>query len=425
MKNQNLYLGTRETRSKFQTILNRNVYNLNEGLSKNLRTSVMKKGIKKTEQGKKLMFFSVNGSEFQTLLDNGLEILVKVDGDSLSNKLQEINSNYPNRMNNEISQKYKCDLERGFLDSVEVIGKDKNTKKKSIKSNYLNGNTKLGKLIYQTDGYKWDLGEVEEFFNYIFHNGYVVGFSYRDDPQSHQLKEYDWDNTTQIKNEVFKEYQESYRYLTKWSNLRGYGEMRIHLSESNGKFSISNGFSHDGFSNDVRITTIKNIKELFEEYENEIIHPSDFTESLMNSYSPYGYWDFFKDYDPITWDECKETFTNIFIPIITKTEGESGYYGYDTLNRERMRDILLSKRGKNWIDLEHGLWVKKYYLKEDVSKQNIVDMWWNDKKSWILTGNPKISRNELEKEKEEYNKFSWSSESRLDEIYEKFNPKSN
>lgn len=425
MENQNLYVGTREPRSKFKNLLNREIYHLNEGLSKNLRTSVMKKGIKKTEQGKKLMFFSVSGSEYQNLLDNEIDILVKVDGDSLSHKLQEINSNYPRRMNWELSQKYKVELEKGFLDSVEVVGKDNNIRKKPTKSNYLSGNSKLGKLIYKTDGYKWCLGEVEEFFDWMFHNGYVIGFEYRDDPQSHQLKEYKWEDSKEKTKEVFNEYQETYRFLTKWSSLGGYSESRIYLSELDGEFSISNGYGYDGFSNDVRITTSKHITELFKEFENELVFDGEFTDSLMNNYSHYGRWDFFKNYEPITWKECKEVYGNTFIPIIIVSEGKDGFYGYDTLNRERMRDILLSKRGKSWIELEHGLWVKKYFLKEEVSKQDIVDIWWNDKKCMLLYKNPKISQKELEKERVEYDKFSWSSESRLNEIFEKFNPKSN
>ena len=419
-ENSKLYVGTREPRSSFQNLLNRDIYHLNEGLSKKLRTSVMKKGIKKTEQGKKLMFFSVSGSEYQNLIENKLDVLVKVDEHSLSNKLQEINSKYPRRMDSDLSLKYKVELEKGFLDSVEVIGKDKNTRKKPTKSNYLSGNSTLGKLIYNTDGYKRYLGEVEEFFNWIFHNEYVIGFEYRDDPQSHELKEYKWEDSKEKTKDIFKEYQESYRFLTKWSSLGGYSEMRIYLSESNGEFNLSNGYSYDGFSNDVRITTSKNIKNLFKEYDTERIHPNDFTDSIMCSYSPYGSWNFFKNYEPISWNECKETYENIFVPIIKESEGEDGDFGYDTLNRERMRDILLSKRGKNWMDLEHGLWVKKYYLKEEVSKQDIVDIWWNDRKSWILNGTPNLTKQELDKERVEFDKFSWSSESRLEELYEEF-----
>ena len=419
-ENSKLYVGTREPRSSFQNLLNRDIYHLNEGLSKKLRTSVMKKGIKKTEQGKKLMFFSVSGSEYQNLIENKLDVLVKVDEHSLSNKLQEINSKYPRRMDLNLSQKYKVELEKGFLDSVEVVGEDKNIRKKPTKSNYLSGNSKLGKLIYKTDGYKMYLGEVEEFFNWMFHNGYVIGFEYRDDPQSHQLKEYKWEDSKEKTKDVFNEYQESYRFLTKFSSLGGYSEMRIYLSEHNGEFSVSNGYSYDGFSNNVRITTSKHITELFKEFENELVYDGEFTDSLMNNYSHYGSWEFFKNYEPITWKECKEVYGNTFIPIIIESEGKDGFYGYDTLNRERMRDILLSKRGKNWMELEHGLWVKKYYLKDDVSKQDIVDIWWNDKKSGLLYQNPNISQTELEKEREEYDKFSWSSESRLEEIFEKF-----
>ncbi|MBW8245181.1 hypothetical protein K1F50_20420 [Muricauda oceani] len=423
MENQNLYVGTREPRSKFQNILNRDIYHLNEGLSKKLRTSVMKKGIKKTEQGKKLMFFSVGGSEYQTLMDNNIDILVKVDEDSLSNKLQEINSNYPRRMDWDLSKKYKIELESGLLDCVEVVGKDKNIRKKPTRNNnYINGNTKLGKLIYNTDGYQRCLGELSNFFNYIFYKGYVIDFSYTIDHSNIDYESYKWNKQKEISKEVFEKYQDCYRLLTKWSKLGGYGEMRIHLYEINGEFSLSNGYSYDGFSNDVEITTIKHIKDLYDEYLKQY-NPNDFTDSLMYNYSPYGFWDFFKNYEPITWDECRETYENIFVPIIVEEEGNDGCIGYDTLNRERMRDILLSKRGQNWITLENGLWIKKYYLKENVTKQDIVDIWWWNKKTDILYFNPDITEQQLSKEKEEFDKFSWSSESRLEEIYERLNPK--
>lgn len=425
MKNQNLYVGTREPQSKFQNILNRDIYHLNEGLSKNLRTSVMKKGIKKTEQGKKLMFFSVYSSELQNLLNNGLEILVKVDGDYLSNKLQEINSNFPQKMSYDLSLKYKTELEKGFLDSIEVVGKDKNIRETPITDkNYLNRNTPLGRLIYNTDGYKWG-GEIGEYFDYLFHKGYVKGFSYSNPSQGMKSKDdkslefYTWETTNCPTHKILEEYQNCYRFLIQWSFGDKYS--KVYLSDFKGNFTSSQSWSDDGYRYRTQLETSQPLKELYDEFKKQY-NSLDFTDSLMNNYSPYGFWGcFFEDYQPITWDECRKTYEKIFVPIIKEIEGEDCYLGYDTVNREKMRDILLSKRGKNWIDLEHGLWVKKFYLKEDVSKQNIVDLWWNDKKYLILSDNPKISQNELEKKREEYNKFSWSSESRLEEIYVEFN----
>lgn len=388
----------------------------------------MNKGIKKTEQGKKLMFFSVSGSEYQNLLNNEVDILVKVDGDSLSNKLQEINSNYPRRMSLDLSYKYKNELEEGLLNSVEVVGKDKNIRKKPTKSDYLNGNSKLGKLIYKTDGRFSEFSEIGEFFRYIFHMGYVKGFSYsnpsqfikREDDES--LEHFTWDTSSSSSKEIFKEYRNCYSYLIQWSHGGKYS--RVYQSDFKGIYSSYQGYSDDGYSYKTEIETSKPLKELYNEFVKQY-NPLDFTDVLMDSYSPYGYWKFFEEYEPITWEECRETYEKIFVPIIIEYKGKDGFYGYDTINRHLMRDILLAKRGKNWMELEHGLWVKKYYLKEDVSKQDIVDIWWNDKKTQLLQYNPKISQKELEKERVEFDKISWGPESRLEEVFEMLNSKSN
>ncbi len=376
MSTKEFYVGTRKMSYEISKIIGRDVFRLNEGLSKKLRSSVLKKGIKKTEQGKKLIFYSVKEKELNTLLNQGIDILVKVDEDKLQNVLNQINIKYPRKMDLDLSKKYKEELENGLLDSVEIIGKDKNIRKKSVRKNdYLYKNSKLGKLIYETTKYGY-LGEVEEFFIYIFHEQHIVNFSYRNDPQSGDLETFEWDKSKRLSKNVYLQYKKSFTFLTKWSWGDKYS--RVELYEQGGSFLMCGGNSYNGFLNEVCITTTKHVKELYKDFKKQY-NPKDFTGTLLDIYNQYGSRGrFFKDYTPISWGECKELYENIFIPIIKETQGDNGYYGYDTVNREKMRDLLLCKRGKSWMNLEYGFWIKKYYLKEDISKQDILDCWRND-----------------------------------------------
>ena len=415
---KSFYVGTRIDHSEMNSLVGTSISRLNESLSKNLRSSVQKKGIKKTEQGKKLLFYNVDEEQYNQLISKGINVLVKVDSDELTTKLRDVNSRYPSRMDYSTSLKYKSELEKQFIDTIEVVGKDENIRsQRKQSSDYLGGNTKLGKLIYNTDGYSGYLGEVGDFFEYIFHKGYVVGFSYREDHSNLDLKTYEWKNSSELTQEVFNEYKNSYRLLTKWSRLGGY-DMRIYLYESNGEFSMTNGYSYDGFSNDVLIKTSGHINELYKEFkscnENEI----RITNCIMDSYSLYGFCGhFFTDYEPVSWDECIDVYRNIFHPILKPENDE----GFDTPQREMFRDLLLVIRGEDWMNLGFGLKIKKYYLKEEVSKEDIVKFWWYEEELRLLDLNPNITDEELMKEKEVYDEFSWSPNSRLEEIYESFN----
>lgn len=129
----NIYVGTRIEHDEMNKLMGTSISRMNEGLSKNLRSSVLKKGIKKTEQRKKLLFYSVDETLYQQLLKKEVDILVKVDGDELSKRLNEVNSRYPRRMDYDTSKKYKKELESEFEKTVEVVGSDKNTRKNPSK----------------------------------------------------------------------------------------------------------------------------------------------------------------------------------------------------------------------------------------------------------------------------------------------------
>ena len=267
-KIKKLYVGTREPRELIENILNKEISHLNEKLSKNLRTSVLMKGIKKTEQGQKLMFYVVNNEEYRKLLEHNMDILVEVDSEPLNNKLTEINSKYPRRMNIELSEKYKLELQHVFVDLVLVVGKDKNIRKQPKRNNnYLHGNSRLGKLIYKTDGYLYNLGMVKDFFEHIFNEGFVKSFSFRID-NSNSLTYGQWDSSIDLNCVIRKNFEECYRSLTQWSDLGGCTENRISMYNLiDDEFTIYVGYSHDGFSNSSKIVTTKHIKDLFYDFE--------------------------------------------------------------------------------------------------------------------------------------------------------------
>jgi len=134
MNNKNYYIGTRADWSKMNKTLNQSVSRLNERLSQDLRNIALEKGIKKTEQGNKLLFYSVSNSQLDSLMTNNeVRPLLKVDDELMSEKLNKVNSSFPRRMNpNEFSQ-YKKQLKEAMTDCVEVIGTDTNERAKPKK----------------------------------------------------------------------------------------------------------------------------------------------------------------------------------------------------------------------------------------------------------------------------------------------------
>lgn len=416
----NIYVGTRIEHGDINRLMGTSISRMNEGLSKNLRSSVLKKGIKKTEQKKKLLFYSVDETLYQQLLKKDVDILVKVDGDELNKRLNEVNSRYPSRMDFDTSEKYKKELESEFENTVEVVGKDKNIRKKPVRKNdYLYKNTRIGKLIYETDGYKWSLGEVGDFFNYIFYKDYVKGFSFTDDPQSGEMETYEWNSSELITRNVFEKYKDTYRYLVKWSSGNNYS--RVHLYENgDGEYSSSGGYSYDGFSNHSIIITTKPLTELYNEFRKLDTDIVEFCDYVMCNYCPYGFvGSFFDEYEPVRWNEVYDVIVKTFQPIQMKTQGE---YSMDTPDREKVRDILLSNRGVNWMNLEFGLWIKNYILKEKVTKQNTLDFWFNDELFKMSRG---IDENtSKETINEEYEKLveMVSKNGRLEEVFNLFNP---
>lgn len=127
-KKSNIYVATRLRSLVMWKILNSNdIGQLNERLAKSLRTPIMRRGIKKTEQGERLEFYNLTYEQYEQLnKTHSHMILAIVDKDELSNKLEEINNQYPSRMNPDLFYQYNRDLENALDSSVQIVGQDKN-----------------------------------------------------------------------------------------------------------------------------------------------------------------------------------------------------------------------------------------------------------------------------------------------------------
>ena len=134
MNNNTIYIGTRADWSLMNDEVSRSVSKLNERLSTDLRSIAMEKGIKKTEQGQKLLFYNVSQNELNILMANpSVRPLIKVDAELMSKAIQSVNSNFPSRMTPDIFSKYQKQLKSSMVNCVEVIGTDTNERAKPTK----------------------------------------------------------------------------------------------------------------------------------------------------------------------------------------------------------------------------------------------------------------------------------------------------
>ena len=129
-----IYIGTRIDWETLNNTLNRSVSRLNQKLTKELRTVAMNKGIKKTEQGKRLDLYSVSQTELDTLMSNPkVRPLVKVDSKKMGDALQKVNSSYSRSMDYDTAKLYRKDLDAALTSSLDVIGEDTNERAKPTK----------------------------------------------------------------------------------------------------------------------------------------------------------------------------------------------------------------------------------------------------------------------------------------------------
>lgn len=154
-KTKEMYIGTRVDWNELNDTLNRSVSRLNQSLTKSLRTIAMNKGIKKTEQGRRLDLYSVSQEELNTLMKNEkVRPLVKVDSKKLTDGLEKVNASYPRRMDYDTSKKYNKDLNEVLTSSLDVIGTDTNKRAKPTKQTWKNP-YKVGDWVDTSNQYSY------------------------------------------------------------------------------------------------------------------------------------------------------------------------------------------------------------------------------------------------------------------------------
>ena len=271
----------------------------------------------------------------------------------------------------------------------------------------LRKNSKLGKMIYSED---IPLYEIEPFFEYLILKGYIESFDfYWESGCSTPNEHFEWDQSKDINKEVFKNLNTCVRKIKRYGNII-VGRDHLWIGDQGCDFGYYT--SRDGFVDHSNIYTTENILSLYDQYLNTLSTHQDINVGSF-MISSYGEW-----IKQLTIEEINEVYEQNYVPIITKTETDPNYY-LDTLGRERMRDLLFSKIGRNWKELEHGLWVKKYYLEEDIAKQDIVDFWWEHEKYKLSRKPYNLTQKKLDQEKKKYDQESWSLP-RLEEVYQNF-----
>jgi hypothetical protein len=166
--NKDYYIGVRGSYGTMSKILGRQVERLNTGMANHLRTTAMRKGIKKTELGERLEFYVVDQEEMDNLLDETWRAfqklatnticrpLVKVTKETFAKAVNKVNSKpeYSGRMDYKTHAKYKGDLAKSFDKAVEVVGTDLNPRK--TKPKVAVNPFKVGDLIpFQDYGKIW------------------------------------------------------------------------------------------------------------------------------------------------------------------------------------------------------------------------------------------------------------------------------
>lgn len=124
-----IYIGTRADFNTMEKLIKKPLRRLNQGLAESLRTAALSKGIKKTEQKKRLEFYSVSEIDLKQLNDKATP-LVKVDKNKMVSSLTKVNGKYTQRMDYKTAEKYKKELATAMNKCIEIVGADKNTRNK-------------------------------------------------------------------------------------------------------------------------------------------------------------------------------------------------------------------------------------------------------------------------------------------------------
>lgn len=137
------YIGNRLSFDDMGSVLGSSVYRLNNRLSETLRSIALRKGIAKTKNKKKLVFYSVEEEQFESLLKpqaatlialkNNLQWLplIAVDEEKMSSSLKEVNQKYGGRMNREAYKIYNNELQKALDECVVPLNNDRKIKQAS------------------------------------------------------------------------------------------------------------------------------------------------------------------------------------------------------------------------------------------------------------------------------------------------------
>jgi len=155
------YIASRNDWGTITKVAGGRVGKLNNRMADTLRDVAMKQGIKKTQLGKKLEFYSVDKEQLDRLVDPATPFMLKltdgtdfrplltVDGAKMTLGLQTVNKQYGGRMDSATHRKYLNDLFKAVEDSVFKVNEDVKTEKKA----YSNPGYKVGDMICHTEGY--------------------------------------------------------------------------------------------------------------------------------------------------------------------------------------------------------------------------------------------------------------------------------
>lgn len=157
-------IGTRLTHSQMSDVVGGRIGRLNQSMASTLRKAAMDNGIKQTEQGLRLEFYTVDEEELDNLknehndaylaLTKGVTVrpLVQFNKQKFSDKVDEINSKpeYRGGMKRDVYAKYERELRTAMAELCEVIGTDTNKRKKA--------ETFTGTNPYKVGDYVWETG---------------------------------------------------------------------------------------------------------------------------------------------------------------------------------------------------------------------------------------------------------------------------
>ena len=394
-KMKTYYIGTRAKWNDIGDVLGRDdVARLNQGLSKSIRTSVMKSGIKKTEQGARLEFYSVSNDEFDKLMkeqDTRVRPLVRVDEELLNKTLTDVNNKYGGRMDYDTHRKYLRELAEGFDKCVEIVGDDLNTRSKPKQNPLIiRKNTLVGKALFNLNPRDTDerVEKAEEFLEWCMRDGYIREMECKHDywqttdEWKKENPHIEWKSPTTEQSFCINTNNyddDEFRKVRFWwlnslhSKSRSYTQSPIsyckYTFDNEGLYRLR--FFGSGSENR-SITFTENLNDLYKKYINrKELENEDFIQYVANFYLDGGIRSSFFNENPLTIDEIIEA-VNEYVEMADDWEDE---YGGDTIDREIVRDILFYKRGCELKYLEYSFYIKTKYLKEILTEYFIEDVW--------------------------------------------------